>query len=88
MRRSRRPVWTKTYTSVDDLPAVCLVGEVACVLRMSENWVRNKLSDGTIHGFKVGDKWCVPKENLLQYMGICSQQESPGEIQNKGSEAK
>ena len=67
--RAPRPVWTKVYTSLDDLPAVCLVGEVACVLRMSENWVREKLTDGTIPGFKVGDEWRVPKENLLQYMG-------------------
>lgn len=68
--RAPRPVWTKVYTSLDDLPAVCLVGEVACVLRMSENWVREKLTDGTILGFKVGDEWRVPKENLLQYMGV------------------
>ncbi len=67
--RAPRPVWTKVYTSLDDLPAVCLVGEVACVLRMSENWVREKLTDGTILGFKAGDEWRVPKENLLQYMG-------------------
>lgn len=68
--RAPHPVWTKVYTSLDDLPAVCLVGEVACVLRMSENWVREKLTDGTIPGFKVGDEWRVPKENLLQYMGV------------------
>lgn len=68
--RAPRPAWTKVYTSLDDLPAVCLVGEVACVLRMSENWVREKLTDGTILGFKVGDEWRVPKDNLLQYMGV------------------
>ena len=68
--RAPRPAWTKVYTSLDDLPAVCLVGEVACVLRMSENWVREKLTDGTILGFKVGDEWRVPKDNLLEYMGV------------------
>lgn len=71
--RAPKPVWTKVYTSLDELPAVCLVGEVACVLRMSENWVREKLSDGTIPGFKVGDEWRVSKGSLLQYMGISGQ---------------
>ena len=41
--RAPKPVWTKVYTSLDELPAVCLVKEVACVLRMSEQFQLQEL---------------------------------------------
>ena len=69
MRRSRCPVWTKTYTSVDEIPLVCTTQEVAVLLKMSEQWVKNSLQNGDLMGFKTGTKWKVYKDDLLKFMG-------------------
>lgn len=69
MRRSRRPVWTKTYTSADEIPLVSTTKEVAILLKMSESWVKNNLQNGTLKGFKTGTKWKVYKDDLLKFMG-------------------
>ena len=69
MRRSRRPVWTKTYTSVDEIPLVSTTKEVAVLLKMSESWVKNNLQNGNLKGFKTDTIWKVYKDDLLKFMG-------------------
>lgn len=69
MRRSRRPVWTKTYTSVDEIPLVSTTKEVAVLLKMSESWVKNNLQNGNLKVFKTGTIWKVYKDDLLKFMG-------------------
>lgn len=70
MRRSRRPVWTKTYTSVDEIPVVCTTQEVAILLKMSDQWVKHNLQTGNLKGFKAGTSWRINKNDLLNFMGI------------------
>ena len=69
MRRSRRPVWTKTYTSADEIPLVSTTKEVAILLKMSESWVKNNLQNGNLKGIKTGTIWKVYKDDLLKFMG-------------------
>lgn len=74
MRRSRRPVWTKTYASADEIPLVSTTKEVAILLKMSEQWVKNNLQNGTLKGFKTGTKWKVYKKLkcLVKYKYHCT----------------
>lgn len=51
MRRSRRPVWTKTYTSADEIPLVSTTKEVAILLKMSEQWVKKQPAERNPEGF-------------------------------------
>lgn len=70
MRTSRRPIWTKTYTTVDEIPLVCTAQEAAVVLKMSEQWVKHNLQSGNLKGFKAGTSWRINKEDLLHFMGM------------------
>lgn len=52
----------------DDGLAVLTVTEVAELLQVSEQTVRNELSSGSLGGRKVGKAWRVPTRALADYL--------------------
>ena len=67
---NHRPVYTRSYAALEEIPIVCTVRETALILRMSEDWIKKKLQSGAIRGKKVGKEWRICKSDILEYLGI------------------
>ena len=46
----------------------CLRGDVADILKMNAQVVARKLHAGDLEGYKLGKKWRVSEQQLLQYL--------------------
>lgn len=67
--RCPKPMYTRVYTSWDELP-INLTVEMACnVLHLNEKNVQRRLASGEIKGTKIGNKWLIPKEPLRELCG-------------------
>ena len=58
------------YHSVDDLPLLITVPELAQVLRVGKNKAYELVNSGTIKGIKIGTQIKVPKCSVVEFMGI------------------
>lgn len=67
--RAPKPVWEKTFYSIDEIPLVCTLQDIAILLRVGEDTVRSKIRSGEIKGFLAGDRIRVMKPEILKYMG-------------------
>ena len=38
------------------------------VLKVGRNAMLNLIYDGSIEAFKIGNRWKIPKESLIQYL--------------------
>ncbi len=47
---------------------VYTVGEIADLLKVQKNTIRDALKAGDMRGFKVGNRWRVSEEQLKEYM--------------------
>ena len=67
--RAPRPVWNTTIYNDADLPARCDIATAAAYLRVSRNWISQRLHDGTLPGIRVGNGWRIRKEDLIGFTG-------------------
>lgn len=58
------------YHSVDDLPLLITVPELAQVLRVGKNKAYELVNSGAIKGIKIGTQIKVPKRSVVEFMGI------------------
>ena len=58
------------YHSVDDLPLLITVPELAQVLRIGKNKAYELVNSGAIKGIKIGTQIKVPKRSVVEFMGI------------------
>lgn len=58
------------YHSVEDLPLLITVPELAKILRVGKNKAYELVNDGSIKAIKIGTKIKVPKAHLIEFMGI------------------
>lgn len=42
------------------------IDEVAAILKVHRNTVKNRLKDGSLYGFKVGRLWRIPKASFTE----------------------
>ena len=56
------------YYNENELPAILLFAEAAEYLYIGRNTLLKLLPNGTIKGFKVGNRWRIKKEDLLEFM--------------------
>ena len=58
------------YHSVEDLPLLITVPELAQVLRVGKNKAYELVNSGAIKGIKIGTQIKVPKRNVMEFMEI------------------
>ena len=58
------------YHSVEDLPLLITVPELAQVLRVGKNKAYELVNSGAIKGIKIGTQIKVPKRSVVEFMGI------------------
>ena len=56
------------YYNENELPAILTFAEAVEYLYIGRNTLLKLLHNGTIKGFKVGNRWRIKKEDLLEFM--------------------
>ena len=56
------------YYDENELPAILTFAEAVEYLYIGRNTLLKLLHNGTIKGFKVGNRWRIKKEDLLEFM--------------------
>ena len=56
------------YYNENELPAILTFAETVEYLYIGRNTLLKLLHNGTIKGFKVGNRWRIKKEDLLEFM--------------------
>jgi excisionase family DNA binding protein len=56
--------------AVDELPSVFTVREVATLLRVDPSVITRLLQRRVLHGFRAGRLWRIPRNALLQMLGL------------------
>lgn len=67
MPRCPKPRYTKKYVSWDEVPLFLSVEDVCILWELSDKIILNMLNSGSLKGFKVGDRWRIPKESVQNY---------------------
>lgn len=67
MPRCPKPRYTKKYTNWDEVPLFLSVEDVCILWELSDKTILNMLNSGSLKGFKVGDRWRIPKESVQNY---------------------
>lgn len=57
-----------SYRTIDELPLVLNVNEVAKILGIGRNLAYSLVNSGEIKGLRVGTKIRIPKQALIDYM--------------------
>lgn len=58
------------YYNENELPAILTFAEAVEYLYIGRNTLLKLLHNGTIKGFKVGNRWRIKKEDLLEQIGL------------------
>ena len=67
MPRCPKPRYTKKYVNWDEVPLFLSVEDVCILWELSDKTILNMLNSGSLKGFKVGDRWRIPKESVQNY---------------------
>ena len=67
MPRCQKPRYTKEYVNWAEVPLFLSPADVSILWKLTEKTITKMLNDGTLKGFKVGDRWRIPKENVQNY---------------------
>lgn len=51
-----------------NIPEVMTFNECKDLLKVGKNTLLDLLHSGQIEAFKIGNRWKIPKENILQYI--------------------
>lgn len=54
-----------------DLPEILTFEEARTVLRIGKNTLLNLLWENEIDGFKIGNRWKIPRTALFRYIHDC-----------------
>lgn len=57
-----------SYRTIDELPLVLNVNDVAKILGIGRNLAYSLVNSGEIKGLRVGTKIRIPKQALIDYM--------------------
>ncbi|MBQ9458372.1 MAG: helix-turn-helix domain-containing protein [Oscillospiraceae bacterium] len=60
----------KAYYSIDDIPLVLTVEDLMPILKIGRNAAYELARSNQIRSIKVGRKIRIPKEAVLEYLGI------------------
>ena len=52
----------------ENIPEIMTLRECRDILRVGKNTMLELLHEGKIEGFKVGNRWKIPKESLVEFI--------------------
>ena len=52
----------------ENIPEVMTLRECREILKVGKNTMLNLLHDGKIEGFKIGSRWKIPKESVVEFI--------------------
>ena len=52
----------------ENIPEIMTLRECREILRVGKNTMLELLHEGRIEGFKVGNRWKIPKESLVEFI--------------------
>lgn len=56
------------YETLNELPLVLTVPQVADLLGISEQTVRNEAREGRLPAVRAGRKWVIPRDRLIKWL--------------------
>ena len=56
------------YRNFSDIPAIMTFSEARAVLKIGRNKMLWLIHSGEIQAFRVGNRWRVTRENLIDYI--------------------
>lgn len=62
----------KAYYNIDSIPLVLTVEDLMPILKIGRNTAYELVRSGKIRSIKVGRQIRIPREALLEYLGICA----------------
>ena len=58
----------RSITMYENIPEIMTLRECRDILRIGKNTMLELLHEGRIEGFKVGNRWKIPKESLVEFI--------------------
>lgn len=52
----------------EQIPEIMTLKECQHILKVGKNTMLNLLHDGKIEGFKIGNRWKIPKESVVEFI--------------------
>ena len=52
----------------DQIPEIMTLKECRHILKVGKNTMLDLLHEGRIEGFKVGNRWKIPKESVVEFI--------------------
>lgn len=50
------------------IPEIMTLQECCALLKVGKNTMLDMLHDGRIQGFKIGSRWKIPKESVVEFI--------------------
>ena len=50
------------------IPEIMTLQECCMLLKVGKNTMLDMLHDGRIQGFKIGNRWKIPKESVVEFI--------------------
>ena len=52
----------------NNIPEIMTVKECCAILKVGKNTMLEMLNNRIIDGFKIGDRWKIPKESVVEFI--------------------
>lgn len=52
----------------EGIPEIMTLQECCMLLKVGKNTMLNMRHDGRIQGFKIGSRWKIPKESVVEFI--------------------
>ena len=52
----------------NDIPSIMTFNECKDILKVGKNTLLDLLHSNTIQGFKIGNRWKIPKESVVEFI--------------------
>ena len=52
----------------NDIPSIITFNECKDILKVGKNTLLDLLHSNTIQGFKIGNRWKIPKESVVEFI--------------------
>ena len=53
----------------NNIPEIMTVKECCTILKVGKNTMLDMLNNRIIDGFKIGNRWKIPKESVVEFIG-------------------
>ena len=64
------------------IPEIMTLQECCMLLKVGKNTMLDMLHDGRIQGFKIGSRWKIPKESVVEFIRYGQTEQNTPKFQN------